>query len=231
MSNSKRKDLKKAFAAAFPCTIPVLTGFLLLGMAYGVLMQKNGYGVLWAGLMSAVAFCGSMQFAAIPLLVSAFNPIQAFLLSLMVNARHLFYGVSMLDKYKGLGKARLPLIYMLCDETFSIASSVDVPKGINKKYFYLFISVLDYLYWFIATIMGSVLGRFITINTKGLDFVLTALFVVLLIEQFKKKENIPAGVIGIVASALCLLVFGAQNMVIYAMIIILLILILGRNKL
>lgn len=231
MANSKKLEFKKAFTAAFPHTIPVLTGFLLLGTAYGVLMQKNGYGVLWAGLMSAIAFCGSMQFAAITLLTSVFNPIQAFLLSIMVNARHLFYGISMLEKYKGLGKVRAILIYMLCDETFSIASSVTPPKDINKKYFYLCISVLDYLYWLIATIIGSVLGQFITVNTKGLDFVLTALFVVLLVEQFKKKDNIAAGIIGITASVLCLVIFGAQNMVISSMIVILSILILWRKKL
>ena len=123
MEESRSGSLRQAAAAAFPLTIPVFTGFLVLGMAYGVLMQTNGYGAFWSTLMSAVAFCGSMQFEAITLLTSAFDPVAALLLSIMVNARHLFYGISMLGKYKGLGRKRFFLIFGLCDETFSIAST------------------------------------------------------------------------------------------------------------
>ncbi len=228
MTKVKRKIMfRQSFKAAFPHTIPVLTGFLVLGMAYGVLMQTKGYGVVWAVLMSAIAFCGSMQFVAITLLTTAFNPIQAFLLSIMVNARHLFYGISMLEKYKGLGKIRGFLIYVLCDETFSIASSIDPPDGIDRKYFFFSISLLDYLYWMIGTFFGSVLGNLITFNTKGLDFVLTALFVVLFLEQMKNKENRVYGVIGIISTAVSLCIFGAGNLVIPAMVIILCILVMG----
>jgi 4-azaleucine resistance transporter AzlC len=227
----KRTEFRKAFVAAFPNTIPVLTGFLFLGMAYGVLMQTKGYHVIWAVLMSAIAFCGSMQFVAITLLTIAFNPIQAFLLSLMVNARHLFYGISMLEKYKGLGKIRAFLIYVLCDETFSICSSVKLPEGINRKYFYFTISLLDYLYWITGTFLGGLLGNVITFNTKGLDFVLTALFIVLFLERWKTKENRPAAIIGILSTLASLILFGKDNMIIPAMIIILLILSLGRKKL
>ena len=145
MSNTKHQALRGAFRAAFPQTIPVFTGFLILGIAYGVLMQSKGYGVQWAVLMSALAFSGSMQFVAITLLTTVFDPLQALLMSLMVNARHLFYGISMLEKYRGLGKVRAFLIFSLCDETFSIVSSVEPPEGVERKYFYLFISLLDYL--------------------------------------------------------------------------------------
>lgn len=231
MNEIKKKNFRKAFAAAFPHTVPVLTGFLVLGMAYGMLMQTKGYGTLWAVLMSAVAFCGSMQFVAITLLTAAFDPLQAFLLSLMVNARHLFYGISMLDKYKWLGKVRVFLIYTLCDETFSISSSIMPPEGIDRKYFYLTISLLDYLYWVFGTFLGSMLGGFVTFNTKGLDFVLTALFVVLFLEQMKKKENRISGLTGIACTAVCLIVFGADNLVIPSMIFILLVLLAaGRKK-
>ncbi len=231
MNETKNKWFQKAFSAAFPHTIPVLTGFLVLGMAYGVLMQTKGYGTLWAVLMSAVAFCGSMQFVAITLLTAAFNPLQAFLLSVMVNARHLFYGISMLEKYKGLGKVRAFLIYTLCDETFSISSSVTPPEDIDRKYFYLSISLLDYLYWVIGTFLGSVLGNFVSFNTKGLDFVLTALFVVLFLEQMKKSENRIFGLIGIACTVVALVFFGAANLVIPAMILILLVLLgMGRKK-
>ena len=223
--------IKAAVTAAFPHTIPVLTGFLVLGMAYGVLMQTKGYGALWSVLMSAIAFCGSMQFVAITLLTVAFDPIQAFLLSLMVNARHLFYGISMLEKYKGLGGARAVLIYLLCDETFSISSGVEPPEGIDRKYFYLSISVLDYLYWVAGTFLGSVAGSLLTFDTTGLDFVLTALFVVLFIEQMKKRGNRLPGLIGLAGTAVCLAVFGAERFVIPAMLLILAMLLLGRNRL
>jgi len=232
MQNERKKTaFKAAFIAAFPHTIPVLTGFLFLGMAYGVLMQTKGYGVLWSVLMSAAAFCGSMQFAAITLLTAAFNPLQAFLMSLMVNARHLFYGISMLEKYKGLGKIRGFLIFVLCDETFSISYNIEPPEDINRKYYYFIISFLDYLYWVSGTFLGGILGNFITVNTKGLDFVLTALFVVLFIEQWKKKENRWPGIIGIISSVTSLLIFGQGNLVIPSMIIILITLTAGRKKL
>lgn len=228
---SKRtEEWKRAFKAAFPHTIPVLTGFLVLGMAYGVLMQAKGYGVVWAGLMSAIAFCGSMQFVAITLLTIAFDPVQAFLLSLMVNARHLFYGLSMLEKYRGLGKARFFLIYTLCDETFSITSSVDAPPHVERKHFYVWISLLDYSYWVIGTILGASIGSFLTFNTTGLDFVLTALFVVLFLEQLYKKENRSLGIMGVCCTVICLSLFGADNVVIPSMILLLALLLLGRNR-
>lgn len=225
------KELKKAMIAAFPLTIPVLTGFLVLGMAYGVLMQSKGYGILWSVLMSAIAFCGSMQFVAITLLTTTFHPMQAFLLSLTVNARHLFYGISMLDKYKGLGKIRGFIIYTLCDETFSISSSVTPPDGIEKKYFYFSISFLDYIYWVLGTFLGGLVGGVISFNTKGLDFVLTALFVVLFMEQMKKQENRISGFLGVASSVAALILFGANSMIIPSMIILLLVLLLGRKKL
>ncbi|MEG0310412.1 MAG: AzlC family ABC transporter permease [Eubacterium sp.] len=225
----KQSGFEQAFRVAFPLTIPVLTGFLVLGLSYGVLMQTKGYGVFWSVLMSAVAFCGSMQFVAITLLTAFFNPVQAFLLSLMVNARHLFYGISMLDAYKGLGKIRGFLIFTLCDETFSIASNVQPPPGINRKYFYLSLSILNYFYWVFGTFLGSVAGNFITFNTEGLDFVLTALFVVLFLEQWKKPENRISALIGIGGTALALIIFGADQLVIPAMVLILLILVAGRK--
>jgi len=225
-----KKVFQQAFTAAFPHTIPVLTGFLVLGMAYGVLMQTKGYGAVWAVLMSMIAFCGSMQFVAITLLTAAFNPIQAFLLSITVNARHLFYGLSMLEKYKGLGKVRAVLIYTLCDETFSISSSVAPPENIDRKYFYLSISLLDYFYWVLGTFLGSVLGSLITFSTKGLDFVLTALFVVLFLEQMTSRENKISGIIGLAGTGAGLFLFGAENLVIPSMLIILLVLLAGRKR-
>ena len=193
-------------------------------------METKGYGPLWATLMSAIAFGGSMQFVAITLLTTVFDPIQAFLLSIMVNARHIFYGLSFLDKYKGLGKIRAYLIYTLCDESFSLISTVEPPEHVEKKDFYFWISFLNYSYWVVATALGGLLGKFITFDTTGLDFALTALFVVLFMEQWKKKENRFAGVVGIACAAASLAIFGADRMVIAAMALILLVLLGGRKR-
>ena len=222
---------RRAFRAAFPATIPVMTGFLCLGLAYGVLMQTKGYGPLWSTLMSAIAFGGSMQYVAITLLTTAFDPLQAFLLSVMVNARHIFYGLALLDKYKGLGKLRAFLIYVLCDETFSLVSTVEPPEGVERRDFYFCISLLDYGYWVLSTALGGLLGNFIAFDTTGLDFALTALFVVLFLEQWKKRENRFPGAVGVGAAVVSAVVFGPDNLVIPAMVIMTAILLGGRQRL
>ena len=228
---SKKTQFKKAFKVAFPHTIPVFTGYLALGMAYGVLMQTKGYGPQWSVLMSILIFGGSIQYIAITLLTTAFNPLQAFILSVMVNARHLFYGLSMLEKYKGLGKIRPLLIFWLTDETYSISSSINPPEGISRKYFYTCISALDYSYWILGTFLGGVVGGLITFNTTGLDFVLTALFVVLFVDQLKGKNGKISGAVGLCSTAAVLAVFGADNMVIISMVVIMAILLIWRKKL
>lgn len=219
----------KALKFAFPNTIPVLTGFLALGTAYGILMASKGFAVYWSVAVSALCFGGSMQFVAISLLTTAFDPLQAFLLSIMVNARHLFYGISLLQKYKGMGFIKNFLIFWLCDETFSVVSTVEPPSDIDRKAFYFWVSILDYSYWIVGTTIGGIIGGLIEFNTNGLDFVLTALFVVLLIEQWKKKENRIFAIIGVVGTIISRLIFGADNVVIPAMIIIVFMIIVNMN--
>jgi len=226
-----RQSNRAAFQAAFPATLPVMTGYLCLGMAFGVLMKTNGYGVGWSVLMSLMCFAGSMQFLTITLLTTAFDPLQAFLLSIMVNARHVFYGLSVLEQYKGLGKLRAFLIFSLTDETFSLVSTLEPPEGVERRQFYFWISALDYAYWVTGSAVGGLLGSLLTFNTTGLDFALTALFVVLFMEQWKKKGNRPAGLIGIGCTVVSLLVFGADNLVIPAMVLILAVLLGGRKRL
>lgn len=227
----KKGKVKRAFAAAFPHTIPVLTGFLLLGTAYGFLMASGGITVGWSLLTSALCFCGSMQFAAVPLFLGAHNPLHAFLLSLMVNARHLFYGVSMLKPYQGLGKVRAFLIFALCDETFSINCSVTPPETVDRKLFFFFITLLNYLYWLCGTALGGIAGGFITFNTAGLDFVLTALFVVVLLEQLRAPQNRRPAMLGIACGAVSVLLFGQGNMIIPAMLMIAAMLLGGKERL
>ena len=226
-----RNSMSAAFRAAFPNTIPVLTGFLVLGIAYGLLMETKGYGIPWSVLMSVFAFGGSMQFAAIALLTTAFDPLQAFLLSILVNARHLFYGLSMLDKYTAKGIMGFLTVFWMCDETYSINSSVEVPDGVNPQKFYFAVSLLDYLYWVGATALGSLIGGLLPFNTAGLDFALTALFAVLFLEQIEKRENRIPGAIGIAATALVLIVLGPDMLVIPSMAVILVILLAGGKKL
>lgn len=220
----------KALKAAFPHTIPVFTGFIFLGIAYGILMDANGYGVGWSLLMSLIAFGGSGQYLAITFLTSAFNPLYAFLMILMVNARHLFYGISMLDKYKNTGKLKPFLIFGLCDETFSVVYATEAPEDVNENWFMFFITLLQYLYWALGTAIGGVLGAMITFNTEGLDFVLTALFVVIFLGQWKSNKDHKPAIIGVLSSIACIILFGADNFIIPAMVVIILILTAIRKQ-
>lgn len=220
----------KALKAAFPHTLPVFTGFTFLGIAYGILMNSKGYGFGWTVLMSVMAFAGSAQYVAINLLTSVFDPLYALLLTLMVNARHLFYGISMLDKYQGTGKFKPYLIFGLCDETFSIICSANPPEGVNRNWFMFFITMLNHSYWVIGSALGVLLGHMVSFNTKGLDFVLTALFAVIFTGQWKSQANHKPAVIGVACSVICLVVFGPDNFIIPSMIAILAILTMFRKK-
>ena len=225
------KNRSAALRAAFPATIPVMTGYLCLGAAFGILLRTAGYGIGWSIAMSMICYCGSMQFVGVSLLTAAFDPFQALLMSVMVNARHAFYGLSMLEKYRGTGPVRPVLICTLTDETFSLVSTLEPPEGVARRDFYFWISLLDYLYWQVGCTLGNAVGGLLTFDTTGLDFTLTALFIVLLLEQVKKKENRAAGIIGMVCTAASLAVFGPDNFLIPAMILLLAVLLGGRKKL
>lgn len=231
MKQQAGKPAQTALRAALPATLPVMTGYLCLGMAFGLLMTAQGFSPIWPILMSLLIYGGSIQYASIGLLATAFDPVQGFLLSVMVNARHMFYGLSMLGKYQGMGRRKALLVSTLTDETFSLVSTLEPPEGVSQADFYGWISLLDYGYWAGGTVLGSLLGSVLTVNTTGMDFALTALFVVLFLEQWKKKENRPAGVIGVVCAAASLAVFGADRLVIPAMVLILAVLLGGRKKL
>lgn len=162
-----------------------------------------------------------MQFVGVALLAAGFDPLGAFLMTLAVNARHLFYGVSMLKNYHGIGRMKPYLIFALTDETFSILCSAKVPQNAERKWFYFFVSLMDHLYWIAGSLIGGILGSMMNFNTKGIDFVLTALFVVILISQWQSAANHLPAIIGIASAILCRLVFGPSNFIIPAMIMIL----------
>ena len=231
LQQTKQAPQNSALRAAFPATVPVLTGYLCLGIAYGVLMRTAGYGLGWALFLSVICYAGSMEFLTVTLLTAAFDPVQALVMSILVNARHCFYGLSILEKYKGTGWVRPFLIFGLTDETFSLVSTLEPPAGTERRYFYFWITLLDYLYWLTGSALGNLLGSVLPFDSAGMDFALTALFVVLFLEQWKKKENRPAGGIGLVCTVASLWVFGADNLVIPAMILILAVLLGGRKRL
>lgn len=215
------KHRKTAFKAAFPLTIPVFTGYIVLGTAFGILMDSKGFSLVWILIASVFIYAGSMQFVTVGLLATGFDPIGAFLMTLAVNARHIFYGISTLKQYRGIGSIKPYLIFSLTDETFSIICSAQVPENVDRKWFYFFISLLDHLYWIAGSLLGGFLGSLITFNTKGLDFVLTAFFVVILINQWREASNHLPAIIGIASAILCRILFGATNFIIPSMIMIL----------
>lgn len=219
----------KAFRAAFPCTLPVLAGFGFLGLTYGVYMNVSGFAFWYPLFISILVFAGSMQFVAVDILLAAFHPLQAFLLTLMVNARHLFYGISMLGKYRDTGRKKPFLIFGLCDETFSINYSAEIPPDVDKSLFLTFVTLLDYLYWVTASTVGGMLGSLVHFSTEGLDFVMTAMFTVIFLEQWLKDRSHISEMIGVLLSVICLLIFGADNFILPAMAVILLTLTILRK--
>lgn len=223
MENNKG-IITRSFRAAFPCTIPILAGFLFLGMAYGIYMNVSGFSFVYPMIMAAVIFGGSLEFLAAQMLLSPFAPLQVLMVSLMIQARHLFYGISMLDKFKDMGWKKFYLIYGMCDETFSINCTAEIPGDCDRGWFYFFVTLLNQLYWVGGATLGGLLGNLITFDTKGLDFVMTAMFIVIFLEQWLKEKRHFSEWAGLASSAACLLIFGKDNFMIPAMICILLLL-------
>lgn len=214
------RDLGKVLKLAFPYSVPIMAGYLILGFGFGLLLQSKGYGVLWALAMSVFIYAGSMQYVAIDLLASGAGLIATALMTLMVNARHLFYGLSMIVRYRNMGKAKPYLIFGLTDECYSVVSHVDPPEDVDRKTFYFVFTLLNHLYWITGSVLGSVFGTLVPINTKGVDFSMTALFVVIVVDNLMKKGNRVTSFIGIGCSIVCLLIFGADRFLIPSMIAI-----------
>ena len=211
----------QAFKFVFPRTLPILAGFWFIGVAYGTYMNVSGFSFVYPMLMSLIIFGGSLEFICVSMLLSTFAPLSAFVVALVVQARHLFYGISMLDKYRELGLKRYYLIFGMCDETFSINYTSKIPEYLDKGWCFFFVTLLNHFYWVSGSALGGILGEFITFDTTGLWFVMTALFVVIFIEQWKNdKKNRSSGFIGIGVTALCLSTFNKDSFLLLSLIII-----------
>ena len=216
-----QRPWRRALTAAFPYTIPIFAGVWLLGLAYGIYMNVSGFSFWYPLGMSAMIFAGSMEFVAVDMLQGPFVPLSMLGLTLMVNARHLFYGLSMLERYRGLGWKKLYLIFGLCDETFSINCTAIVPPDVDRGWFYFWVTALDHFYWVFGATLGGVFGSILRFDTEGLDFVMTAMFVVIFLEQWGREKRHESALLGVGLSLGCLLLFGADRFILPAMLTIL----------
>lgn len=224
---------RKALRAAFPHTIPVLMGYLAIGVVFGWMLSAIGYGPVWAGAMSLTIYAGSGQYLGVSLLAEAAPLVQVAFLTLIINFRHLVYGLSLLDKVKGMGWRKLYIIFGLTDETYALLAGVQPPEDVDEKRFYFWISLLDQLYWIAGSLIGSIAGSLITINTEGIDFAMTALFIVIAIGQWQSSERHFPVFLGGIGALVCLLIFGSENgqFLIPTLVVLVVGLLLARPKL
>ena len=227
MSNPKL--LSSTLRAAFRASLPVMTGYLVLGMAFGILLEAKGYSWFWALFMSTIIYAGSMQVVAVDLLSGGASLLSAALITLLVNARLLIYGLSMLTRYQNKGREKPYLIFALTDETYALLCR-PAPEGLNSRQYDLGVSLLNQLYWVTGSVAGSLLGSALPFDTTGIDFAMTALFVVIFTEQFGERRNRLPGLIGLSVTAACLWIFGPLNFLIPAMILIVTLLSLSGYK-
>lgn len=221
----------KAFKAAFPYTIPIFAGFWFIGLTYGIYMNAAGFSFVYPMLMSFFIFGGSLEFVAVEMLLSPFAPLQVFLMALLIQARHLFYGISMLDKYKGTGWKKFSIIYGMCDESFSINYSAQIPEDVDRGWFMLFVTWLNRFYWVSGAAIGGLVGSLLKFDTSGIGFVMTAMFVVIFLDQWLKEKSHASSLIGITVSVVCLVIFGPDSFMLPTMAAIILILTAARKKL
>ena len=222
---------KQAFRKAFPYTIPVLTGYLFIRIAFGVMFAEKGYSFLWAMLMSLMVYAGSGQYLAVNFFVPGVSFLNVIAMTLMVNIRHIFYGISLLERFHQMGKKRWYMIFGLTDETYSLLCTTKVPKGVEEEKFLFAISLMNQSYWIIGSAIGGIAGALIPFNSEGIEFAMTALFVVIFVEQWMDAKNRIPELLGVAAAFVCLQIFGVDGFVLPSMILITLVLLLGRTKL
>lgn len=222
---------RKTLAAAFSCTVPVLMGYLAIGIAFGLMLQSIGYGPIWAFLMSLTIYAGSGQYLGVSLLAAGAPLTQVALMTFIINFRHLVYGLSMLEKFHGMGLRKFYMVFSLTDETYALLSSAQPPEGTNAHDYYFTIALLDQSYWVLGSVLGAVAGQLLGFDTTGVDFAMTALFIVIAVDQWRTYSRHLPALLGGAATLICLLLVGAQNMLLPALGIIVLVLVLARPQL
>ena len=228
-TNLKRAPVWCAFRAAAPQTLPVFAGYLVLGLGYGIYVQSLGLPVWLPPLMGTVVYGGSLEFVLASLLLGSFAPVSAFLMALMIQARHLFYGLTMLQRYRGYGLRSAYMIFAMSDETFSITCSAEPPEGVDKGWFMFFITLLDQCYWVASAGLGAVVGSVLPFSTEGVDFVMTAMFTVIFLNQWEKDRQHYSALIGLAAPLACLVFFGSGSFLLPSMGCILILLLALRK--
>ncbi len=224
--------MKQTFLYAFRRSVPIMLGFFPLGIAYGVLMESIGYNFLWSSLTSVTVFAGALQFLMVDFFRDGTPLITVALLALLLNSRHIFYGLSFVEKFRSFGSgSRLFLIYSLSDESYSLHCSYKPQEGVNEKWAHLFSAGFVVFYWLLFTFMGGLVGKLITFDTTGIDFSLTALFVVILIDQLRSAKTMLPAAIAVVSGIVCILIFGAANFILPSLILTVAVLCLLRNRL
>ena len=221
---------RKALKTTFLDTVPVLTGYLFLGAGFGILLgEKTGLGVGWAAAMAVFMLAGSGQYLAVSLIADHASLISAAIATFLVNARHIFYGISLLVPYKGAGKKKPYMIFALTDETYSLVTQNQPPEGISHHQYCFLVSVLDHIYWICGCVLGNIAGALLPVDFKGVEFVLTALFVTMFVEQWLSNKDHRPSIIGVMSTALCLLIFGSEIFLIPSMVLIALLLTISRK--
>ena len=221
---------KKQLKAVFLDTVPVLTGYLFLGAGFGILLtEKTGYNVFWAFGMGLFILAGSGQYLAVSLLAEHAPIVSAAIATLLVNARHIFYGISLLDAFKGAGKKKGYMIFSLTDETYSLVTQNQPPEGMSRHQYCFLVGLMDHIYWITGCTLGSLMGTYVPINFEGIEFVLTALFVTMFVEQWLSAEDHRPALIGVISTVVCLMSIGSQYFLIPSMILIATLLTLSRK--
>ena len=222
---------RKALSAAFPVTVPVLMGYLAIGMAFGFMLQAIGYNFIWAFFMSLTIYAGSGQYLGVTLLSTAAGLGTVALMTLLINFRHLVYGLSMLEKFRGMGWRKFYMIFSLTDETYALLASAQAPVGVDPKSFYFAIALLDQSYWILGSVIGGAAGALLQFDTTGIDFAMTALFLVIAVEQWESYPSHLPALLGCGITVAALVLLGAEAMLIPALCVIILALLLLRVRL
>lgn len=222
----KSSLVKKAFLTS----MPVMAGYIVLGIGFGILLRGAGYGLLWSFAMSTLIYAGSMQYVGVGLLAGGVGVLTTILTTIMVNARHLFYSISMIDRYKDAGPYKPYLIFALTDETYSLLCDGNVPGASDVPLYRFLVSLFNQCYWITGSLLGNMLGAVLPFSTDGIEFSMTALFIASFTEQWLRSKNHLPALTGLFSSLLCLLVFGPEQFLIPAMLLITLVLTLVRSR-